>query len=377
MPPSYCIAALFERRRRLPRNLPRRTRRSATIPKRTRPIWQRTAGGAANSTGGAAANIAFARWLNRPVAWAEDFEPNDRWENLAGGDWQLGEWETWKKAVKGRRLILSVPLLAGGWDLSGPKQGGDSGKPVSLADGAKGAYNVRFQRLAENLVRHGLGDSILRLGWEFNGGWHAWRAGGSPDDFAGYWRQIVKTMRAAPGTEKMQFCWNPASGYQQFPAEKAWPGEDVVDIVGLDLYDDSWAADTYPPPDNAAPETIAERRKKVWNDVLLNGDHGLIYWKDFAVKHKKPFALPEWGVDQRGDKHGGGDDPEFIEQMARFIATPANRVYFHCYFDVEAGDGGHQLSPGIGGAEKTRFPLSAAVFLKRFRVPSAAKEAPR
>jgi hypothetical protein len=197
--------------------------------------------GAANKHGGAAANEAFARWLNQPVVWAEDFEPTERWDSLEGGDWQLGEWSRWKKAVAGRRLILSVPLLPGSWDRSGPRQGDAVGKPVSLTAGAMGDYNARFKKLAEHLVHDSLADSVLRLGWEFNGGWYAWRAGENPQAFAKYWQQIVRTIRAVPGTEKIQFCWNPALGYQQFPAEKAWPGNEWVDFVGLDV---SWLANT-------------------------------------------------------------------------------------------------------------------------------------
>ena len=158
--------------------------------------------GAANKHGGAAANEAFARWLIRPVVWAEDFEPTERWDSLEGGDWQLGEWSRWKKAVGGRRLILSVPLLPGSWDRSGPRQGDAMGKPVSLAAGAMGDHNARFKKLAEHLVHYSLADSVLRLGWEFNGGWYTWRAGENPQAFAKYWQQIVRTIRAVPGARR-------------------------------------------------------------------------------------------------------------------------------------------------------------------------------
>jgi hypothetical protein len=52
---------------------------------------------------------------------------------------------------------------------------------------------------------------------------------------AEYWRQIVKTMRTVPGTEKLQFCWNPTLGYQQFPSEKAWPGDEFVAFESIDI----------------------------------------------------------------------------------------------------------------------------------------------
>ena len=165
---------------------------------------------------------------------------------------------------------------------------------------------------------------------------------------------------------RLQFCWNPAQGYQQFPAEKAWPGDEWVDFVGLDLYDDSWAADTYPLPPGATAAELDQRRRTVWEKVLLHGDHGLTFWRDFAEKHRKPFSIPEWGVDSRPDKHSGLDNPKFIEQMHAFITDPANRVFFHCYFDVQAPDGGHQLSPGLRGTEVTRFPDSSARFKSLF-----------
>ena len=320
--------------------------------------------GAANVTGGARANEAYSRWINRPAVWAEDFEPTDAWENnIEGGGWQLGEWRDWKKVdPTNRRLILSVPLLPGGWDRSGAKNGAQAGQPVSLEAGAKGDYNAHFEALARNLVDYGLGDSVLRLGWEFNGGWYTFRASDNPQAWAGYWRQIVTTMRGVKGAEKLQFCWNPALGWQQFPAEQAYPGDEYVDIVGLDVYDESWGQDTYPLPDGASADEIEKRRDKAWNEVIYGGNMGLKWWSDFARAHGKLFALPEWSISKREDGHGGLDNPVFIERMHDFIDDPANNVYFSCHFDVQAGDGHHQLSTGPGEDETNEFsPLGGAL----------------
>lgn len=319
------------------------------------------------ANGGVNGNEAFAKWLGLKVVWAEDFMPADRWgNNIEGGGWQLGPWSAWKKALQGRRMIFSVPMLPGPWDRSGIIDGSGGKQPVSLEDGAKGDYNIHFMRLAENLVKAGLGDSILRLGWEFNGGWYTWRASDDPAAFVGYWRQIVKTMRSVQGGKNFRFCWNPASGWLSFPAEKAWPGSAYVDYIGLDVYDDSWNQDTYPLLPNANSQTLDKIHKKVWNETIFNGDHGLKFWCAFAEKHHKPFAIPEWGVSDRADGHGGMDDPYFIQQMYNFIHNPKNNVFFDCYFDVQAGDGHHQLSPGVSGAEKTEFPESANLFRKLF-----------
>jgi len=302
---------------------------------------------------------AFERWLGGPLVWAEDFVGNETWDNVAWPVWWLEGWSPWKQQKPGRRLILSIPLLPGPRDGSGPLQGDAKGEKVSLEEGAAGKYNARFKILAENIVKHHLGDTILRLGWEFNGGWYTWRASGKEAAFAEYWRQIVKTMRAVPGAEQLQFCWNPTLGYQQFPAEKAWPGDEFVDFVGVDVYDESWIKDGYPWPAGASAEVIEARRTLVWNDALLHGDHGLAFWSKFARAHGKPLTIPEWGVNNRvdmKDQHGGLDNVYFIEQMHRFIMDPTNHIAFHSYFDVQAGDGHHQLSPGASGTEKTEFP---------------------
>ena len=274
------------------------------------------------------------------------------------------------KEQPGRRFIFGIPILPGPWDGSGPTSGHtDPKKPVSLERGAAGDYNAHFRQLAENLVKYGLGDAILRLGWEFNGGWYTWRAKDKTEAFAGYWRQIVKTMRAVPGAEKLQFCWNPTLGDQQFPADQAWPGDDFVDYVGVDVYDETWNANTYPWPAGTSDADIESRRKKAWDEWLLGSSRGLAFWSKFAHDHGKPLCFPEWGVNRRSDQHGGLDNVLFIERMHAFISDPANHVAWHSYFDVNAPDGAHQLSPGAGEKGepvKSEFPKSAARFKELF-----------
>jgi hypothetical protein len=315
---------------------------------------------------------AYAAWLNRKVIWAEDNQPGD-WGNVEGQSWQLQPWGQWVDAVPGRRFILGVAIIPGAWDGSGPKTGLDANKPVSFEEGATGAYNEHYKKLAEKLVKYHLGNSILRLGVEFNGGWFAWhvKGEGKAAAFAGYWKQIVTTMRAVPGAEKLQFCWNPgACCYCDFKPDTAWPGDEYVDYVGLDFYDDSYASNTYPIAKTASPEEAEAIHEKVWDTVYMNGAFGLAYWKKFAETHNKPLCFPEWGEDNKPDHHGGGDDPYFIEQMYKFIYTPANNVAWHSYFDYQAGDGHHQLSPKLNGTVITEFPKSAAKFKELFSLPA-------
>lgn len=322
---------------------------------------------------GAQNNAAYAAWLNRHVVWAEDSQPGTTWDNMTGQGWQLVPWSNWKRAVPGRRLILHISIIPGGWDGSGTKQGQNAGVPVSLENGADGEYNDFYAKLAANLVSHDLGDSILRLGCEFNGGWFAWRVqnNAKAEAFAKYFRQIVTTMRGVPGAEKLQFDWNVGLGWCGFDPEKAWPGDEFVDYVGVDTYDDCYKPNTYPIPKDATEEGKDKIHRIVWNDYILNSQFGLKYWVNFAKKHGKPLSIPEWGVDNKPDKHGGGDDPYFIERMHEFINDPENNVAYHSYFDFQAGDGHHQLSPTKDGKVVTEFPKSAAKFRELFSLPPA------
>jgi len=312
---------------------------------------------------------AYAKWLNRTSVWPQSHQAKETWEQVRGEKWQLGAWSEWMAANPGNRFTLSVSILPGGWDRKGPKAGIGAGEPVSFEKGAAGDYNEHFRVLAENLVKYNLGDAILRPAWEFNGGWMPWRVTNAKEAelFAEYWRQIVKTMRAVPGAENLHFNWNPNIGYQSYPPDKSWPGDEYVDSIGLDIYDDGYIPDTYPFPEGASEEEIEARRKKVW-DFHLNSQYGLRWWSKFARKHGKPLAIPEWGVNIKKDGKGGLDNVLFVEGMHEFITDPENNVLFHCYFDIQAPDGHHQLSPGMNDFQ-TEFPKAAARFKELFGLP--------
>lgn len=68
-------------------------------------------------------------------------------------------------------------------------------------------------------------------------------------------------------------------------------------------------------------------------------------WAIFARTVGRPMSLPEWGLWQRPDGHGGGDNAYFIQQMMDFIADPQNNVAYHAYFEFDVGAGGtHELA---------------------------------
>jgi hypothetical protein len=201
----------------------------------------------------------------------------------------------------------------------------------TLAAGATGAYNGYFTALAQNLVNAGMGTSIIRLGWEFNSSSNPWYAAGQPSVFVAYWKEVVDSMRAVPGAD-FSFEWSVAQGdngssdVAMGNYDSYYPGNDFVDIIGMDIYDETWQV--YP---GAAAE-FQDIETQTW---------GLNWLATFASEQGKPIAIPEFGLGsaasagdgapfQGNGEVSGGDDPIFINQMANWIANHnvQNAVYF-------------------------------------------------
>jgi hypothetical protein len=253
---------------------------------------------------------------------ASDYLPSDSgWTGMdgAGGSlaWLTNAWEG-----KGYTLSLGVPIIP--TNAAGVAQG-------SLAAGATGAYNSYFVTLAQTLVAAGEGNTYLRLGWEFDGNWYpSWDADSATAEtqYAAYFDQIVTAMRSVAG-EKFQFVWNPdgsafiQSGYN---VALAYPGNAYVNVIGLDLYDQSWLSPLT--PTNAWDNTT---------QPALNAAHA------FAAAQGKPLAFCEWGIVTDGA--GLGDDPLYVNNMAAFMKNPANDVAYESYFNFH-GTGDSILTGG-------------------------------
>jgi len=271
----------------------------------------------------------FETWFGYQVPRAIEFMSNSSWSDFDGASaWAVNLTSGWP--AQRWRATLSVPML--------PADG-----VSSLAQGVAGSYNSHFTNLAQVLVAAGEGDAIIRLGWEMNGSWYAWRVLNATDaaNYRDYWIQIITTMRAVPGTSfKFDFC--PANGYNSYPSNNSYPGDAYVDIIGLDVYNASYAT----------TDPVAR-----WNEIVTQS-YGMQYWADFATAHNKPLSYPEWATCIRtADSAGGGDDPLFIQNMFNWIGS--HNVAYHNYWDYQAPDLHGQLSNG-------QFPNSAAKFKELF-----------
>jgi hypothetical protein len=272
----------------------------------------------------------FARWFGREPEQVIEFLS---WEVFSKGTtWGV---RCWQQAGK-KNVVFSIPMLPGD-------------KSATLADGAAGKFDHLYRSYAEKLVQHGFGKTIIRPGWEFNADWYPWAAKHDPQAWVAYWRRIVDTMRSVKGAD-FKFDWCAAGGWSAFRAETVYPGDDYVDIIGLDFYNSLGSKNA------VTPQQRWEMRKKA--------PHGLDWHRSFAAAHGKPMSYPEWGTGKGRDGHGGDDDPYFIEQMAAWIA--ANSVAYHNYWDISAPIYDSRLSDG-------RRPAAGAALIRAFGDPAKAQ----
>jgi hypothetical protein len=308
-------------------------------------------------------NDATAAWLYRSKLFAFDMGGYASWSYIEGTTTQLDAAKAWLASHPGGTYCYTVCLLPG--YQSTPASG------TSLANGAAGLYDSHFVTLAGKLVSRGLANNtIVRLGHEFNGDWYPWKVRNATDaaSYAAYWRKVVTAMRAVPGAENLKFEWcGIARVWTSYPIADAYPGDAYVDYIGVDVYDKCSAANTYeaPYPDGLTPAQLLTRRNTAWGYISGTLNNNMGAWRNFAASRGKPFTIPEWGVSV--NTSGGKDNPVFIQKMYEYIHEPDNNVHYHSYFDVQAGDGHHQLTQLPNGGP-TEFPQAAAMFRQMFAV---------
>ena len=265
----------------------------------------------------------FERWLGRDTDLVLEFIS---WPVLQDSStWAVRCW-----AAAGRKsVVYSLPMLP-------------PDHSATLAQGAQGKFDQLFSNYGAALVKNGYANAVIRIGWEFNAEWYAWAASKDPESWVAYWRRIVSVLRAVPG-QAFTFDWNPAAAAGGFAPERVYPGDDVVDIIGLDFYNTAVDARSFTP-------------QQRW-ETRMNMRTGLKWQRDFAAQHNKPMSFPKWGTGVRAKGGGAEDDAYFVEQMAAWIA--GNNVTYHGYWDYGSKEYNSILSDG-------RQPKAGAAFKRAF-----------
>lgn len=213
---------------------------------------------------------------------AHTYLPGDLWSNIEGRPEFLEPWTRWRQARDDRFLVLNVPMLE-----RNEERLPDEEVRGLLREGAAGRFDSHYRTLAERLVRLKSPDTVIVLGWEMNGLTYSHRCAPDPQAWMSYWRRIVDTMRSVPG-QQFRFDFAPSRGSDAYPWTECYPGDDFVDIIGMDTYDQ---------PEGQSFE------------AQVNEPHGLQAQVDFAREHGKAISYPEWGLFRNGD------NPEYVRRM--------------------------------------------------------------
>lgn len=157
--------------------------------------------------------------------------PGDSWAGIEGQVDFLANWAGWRNAQRDRMFVLNVPM-------SDRNEQGirDSQVRADLRRGAAGAFDRHFRELGERLVGLRLQDTVVVLGWEMNGTTYGHRCAPDPASWKQYWNRVVTTMRSVPG-QKFRFDFTPSRGKDAIAWTECYPGDDTVDIIGMDSYD--------------------------------------------------------------------------------------------------------------------------------------------
>jgi hypothetical protein len=104
-----------------------------------------------------------------------------------------------------------------------------------------------------------------------------------------------------------------------------WPGNDYVDLVCLDFYDNGTYGYVV---DEAAWKRLA-------NKVEDGNPIGVYAWYNYAKARGKRFAVPEWGITDPKVSGVPTDRPVFIRKMHEFFSYVAARgdLVFESYYN--------------------------------------------
>jgi hypothetical protein len=236
---------------------------------------------------------AYEAWLGRPADGVQMHTGRAGWADWTSSlGWVIDRW----KGVD-RTFYWSIPLFA---------------QEGNLADASNGLYNDRYKAAAKTLADSypNAATIYVRTGWEFNADWQPWAAAGKEAAYRGAFRQFVASFRSV--STRFVFEWTPGIGDFGMNPEDAYPGDDVVDIIGMDFYyNHQW---------DAADPLVA------WN-YRVTQRYGLTWHQDFAARHGKRTAYAEWGV-------SSNTDGPFVAAAGKWFAD--HHVVYASYWNSNA-----------------------------------------
>lgn len=252
----------------------------------------------------------FEKDINRPVDLVTGFSDN--------GDLTINDFVFYLQWPGPRKVIISQTLSNPGWD---------------MAVAAAGGHDSEYQQAVNKLIPWKHRILSVRIGWEFNAnGGYPWSIGGAgsnqtPANYAAAFHRFATMFRA--GLPGVLIDWCPLSDHT---IPDAWyPGDDVVDVIGNDVY----VKQAFHP--NSFAATLATPA-------------GLLWQEQFASAHGKLIGYPEWAIDYT-------DGSAWIQAMAEWMMRPrANRCIYQSYWN----------SNSVVGTYLNDKPLNLAAYKAAF-----------
>jgi Glycosyl hydrolase family 26 len=198
----------------------------------------------------------------------------------------FGAWRGSPVAIAGMFADTSLAVQLEQWQYTHSTFGGDVdlavGGPIACtwAQAAAGAELAHWRQVAAVLRESWHSRTVyLRFAHEFNGYWMKWSV--APAQLAAFratFRLFASTMRKELAGLDVKIVFAPNFGTWRYTPDAAWPGSDVVDVVGLSIYE--WGQ----------YDTSAR-----WQ-AFLGSSIGPNIWSAYARRHGRPLAFSEWGA---------------------------------------------------------------------------------
>ena len=254
-------------------------------------------------------------WLGREVRYTVQFAERESAQGMRGSIFgQLAGEDAALPGLADRiELSMAVPLAFG--SANSRTSEGQATIRDSLEDVAAGAVDEDYRVVATRLVEAGYDDAIIRLGHEFSAAWPPWSSRGNEEAFVQAWRHVHGVFREV--SPDFRFDWNSTLESFADHAPAAYPGDEYVDVISIDLYHR---------PANGQRLEEGEFDREFGAKLRKHAD--------FAIERGKPLAYPEWGM-------RGVDDPGFIRAMHDWMAdlpsSGGGRLLYHAYFSTARG----------------------------------------
>jgi hypothetical protein len=252
--------------------------------------------------------------------------PKSSWDAMLAA---AGSGTLRSRAAAAPQLVVSLPLLP----LSSPMQ---------HAACARGAFDGYFRGTGAALRANGAGTAVIRLGKEANRGRppYGYSSAGQLPAYRGCFQHASRALKQ--GAPQLTIEWtNARQTLSSVNALDAYPGGDVVDIIGVHYYNN---------PGLGTIATQADWDAEYTETYPSGGPLGLGAWLDAARARGKRLAVSEWGL---WGTSSVADTPVYVENMFRFFRTHASQLAYESYFQCAAL---HQMYPS------TKFPRASRTY---------------